>query len=127
MKSGTIRVGRVRMTGSLIFIFLLTFIAVNIFAQDQAEQTIRITAKKFEYSPNEIRLKKGVPAVLELSSLDRVHGFNCPDLGVRADIIPGKVSSVRVVPQKAGIYEFHCDIFCGDGHEDMSGKIIVEE
>src|SRR5271157_6088592 len=127
MKSGTIRVGRVRMTGSLIFIFLLTFIAVNIFAQDQAEQTIRITAKKFEYSPNEIRLKKGVPAVLELSSLDRVHGFNCPDLGVRADIIPGKVSSVRIVPQKAGIYEFHCDIFCGDGHEDMSGKIIVEE
>src|SRR5271169_3056972 len=126
MKSGT---NRVTMTGSLILILLFfsTFIAVNALAEDQSEQRISIAAKMFEYSPNEIRLKKGVPAVLEFSSLDRVHGFNCPDLGVRADIIPGKVSSVRIVPQKAGIYEFHCDIFCGDGHEDMSGKIIIEE
>ncbi len=124
MRSGT---NRAKITVGLILIFLLTFIAVNVFAENQAEQTIKIMAKKFEYSPNEIRLKKGVPAVLELSSLDRLHGFNCPDLGVRADIFPGKVSSVHIVPQKAGIYEFHCDIFCGDGHEDMTGKIIVEE
>ncbi len=116
-----------RFTGGLIIILFLTFLAVNVFAADQAEQVIRITAKKFEYSPNEIRLKKGVPAVLEFTSLDRLHGFNCPDLGVRTDINPGKVSTVRIVPQKAGTYDFHCDIFCGEGHEDMSGTIIVEE
>jgi cytochrome c oxidase subunit 2 len=39
---------------------------------DQSEQVIRITAKNFEYSPDEIRVKKGVPMVLELTSLDRL-------------------------------------------------------
>jgi cytochrome c oxidase subunit 2 len=93
----------------------------------QAEQLIKITAKKFEYSPNEIRIKKGVPVILEFTSLDRVHGFTVPDLGgVRATIEPGKVTQLRIMAPKAGTYEFHCDLFCGDGHEGMTGKIIVE-
>ncbi|MBF0506392.1 MAG: cupredoxin domain-containing protein [Nitrospirae bacterium] len=116
-----------RSAGGLIIILFLICLAVDVFAADQAEQIIRITAKKFEYSPNEIRLKKGVPAVLEFTSLDRLHGFICPDLDIRTDINPGKVSTVRLVPQKAGTYDFHCDIFCGEGHEDMAGTIIVEE
>ncbi|HXX54004.1 MAG TPA: cupredoxin domain-containing protein [Thermodesulfovibrionales bacterium] len=118
---------QVRLVSILIMAFITSPMIANAFPGDQKEQTIKITAKKFEYTPNEIRLKKGVPIVLELTSLDRVHGFNCPDLGVRTTIEPGKVSQVHIVAQKAGTYEFHCDIFCGDGHEDMSGKIIVEE
>lgn len=117
----------VRLISSLIIVFIMSFVMVSAFADDQTEQVIKITAKKFEYSPNEIRIKKGVSVVLELTSLDRIHGFNCPDLEVRATIEPGKVSKVRIIPQKAGTYEFHCDIFCGDGHEDMTGRIIVEE
>jgi cytochrome c oxidase subunit 2 len=33
---------------------------------------------------------------------------------------------VRVVPQKAGRFEFHCDVFCGSGHEEMSGILVVK-
>lgn len=91
------------------------------------DQVIKITARKFEYSPNEIKLKKGVPAVLEFTSSDRLHGFSCPDFGIRTDIAPGKVNTVRFVPDKVGTFPFHCDIFCGDGHEEMTGKFIVEE
>jgi Icc-related predicted phosphoesterase/plastocyanin len=97
-------------------------------ANEQAnEKVIKITAKKFEYSPNEITLKKGIPVVLELSSLDRLHGFNCTDLGIRSDIPPDKVSTVRFTPEKTGTFDFHCDIFCGSGHEGMSGKFIVKD
>ena len=91
------------------------------------EKVIKITAKKFEYSPNEVRLKKGVPVVLELTSLDRLHGFNIFDFGVRADINPGQVTRVRIVPEKTGTFVFRCDIYCGEGHENMEGKLIVEE
>jgi plastocyanin len=87
---------------------------------------IKITAKKFEYVPNIIKLKKGVTTVFEFTSLDVQHGFNCPGLGVRTDINPGKTSQVRITPLKVGEYNFHCDVFCGNGHEDMTGKIIVE-
>ncbi len=92
-----------------------------------AEQVIKITAKKFEYNPTEITLKKGAPVVLEFTSLDRLHGFNCPELGVRADIKPGKVARVSLTPQKVGNFEFHCDNFCGSGHADMKGIIHVVE
>jgi cytochrome c oxidase subunit 2 len=107
---------------------VMSAFAFNALAADQAEQVIKVTAKKFEYSPNEIKIRKGVPVILEFTSLDRVHGFTIPDLGgVRATIEPGKVTQVRIVAPKAGTYEFHCDLFCGEGHEGMTGKIIVEE
>ena len=112
---------------AMITALMFIFSAGTICAADQKEIVIKITAKKFEYSPNSIKIKKGIPVILELTSLDKLHGFNCPKLGVRTDIEPGKVSRVRILAQKAGVYEFHCDIFCGDGHEDMYGKIIVED
>lgn len=89
------------------------------------EQVIRVTAKKFEYSPDEITVKKGVPLVLEITSLDRDHGFKLPEFGVRADIKPGATTRVRFVPNKTGRFPFRCDVFCGGGHEDMSGELIV--
>ena len=92
-----------------------------------AEKVIKITAKKFEYSPDKITLKKGVPAVLELVSLDRLHGFNCPGLNIRSDIAPEKVSTIRFTPEKTGTFDFHCDVFCGTGHGDMTGTITVTE
>jgi cytochrome c oxidase subunit 2 len=92
-----------------------------------AEHVVRISAKRFEYSPSRIELAKGEPVVLELVSLDRVHGFNAPDFGLRADVEPGEIARVRFTPDKAGTFAFHCDVFCGEGHEDMSGEIVVHE
>ena len=92
---------------------------------DGAEQVVRMTAKKFEYTPNQITLKKGVPVVLEITAIDRDHGFKVPELGVRADLKSGQVTRVRIVPNRTGTFEFRCDVFCGSGHEDMSGEIVV--
>ena len=89
------------------------------------ENVIRVTARKFVFLPREIRLRKGVPVVLEFVTADVVMGFNAPDFKVRADIIPGKVSRVRFTPDKTGTFVFLCDIFCGEGHEGMSGQIHV--
>ena len=43
------------------------------------EQVIQIVTKKFNYAPNVIKLKKGVPVVLEFTTLDVFMGFNVPD------------------------------------------------
>jgi cytochrome c oxidase subunit 2 len=90
-----------------------------------AEQVIHMTAKRFEYTPNEITVKKGVPVVLEITSLDRDHGFKIPELGIRADVKPGETTRVRIVGDHTGRFEFRCDVFCGDGHEDMAGELVV--
>lgn len=88
-------------------------------------KTILVVAKKFEYLPSEIRLKVGEPVILELISEDIVMGFNIPDLKTRADIIPNIKTRLSLTPDKAGEFPFYCDIFCGSGHEDMTGIIIV--
>jgi cytochrome c oxidase subunit 2 len=54
------------------------------------------------------------------------HGFNISELGLRVDLEPGETARVRLVPEKAGTFEFHCDNFCGLDHESMSGTIIVQ-
>jgi cytochrome c oxidase subunit 2 len=91
------------------------------------EPVIALTAKKFEYSQPVITLKKGVPVVLELTALDRVHGFNQPDFKLRADLVPGSVTRIKFTPDKTGEFVFFCDVFCGDGHEEMSGIFIVKD
>ncbi len=93
----------------------------------QAEPVIRIAAKKFEFSPRVIELKKGETVTLELTTLDRTHGFDAPDLGVKATIKPGAPTRVKVTPNKLGTFSFHCNVFCGDGHEEMIGQIVVHE
>ena len=89
--------------------------------------TIHVTAHKFAYTPGEIILKRGQPVILEFTSEDVLMGFNAPDLNARMDIIPGMVTRLRLVPQKAGTFLFHCDIFCGSGHEEMVGTIVVRD
>ena len=90
-----------------------------------AERVIKIRAYKFSYEPDEITVKVNEPVVLELESSDVVMGFNAPDFAARATIIPGQTARVRLVPNKPGEFLFHCDVFCGDGHEDMAGTIRV--
>ena len=93
----------------------------------RGERVVHITARKFEYSPNEITLRKGVPVVLEITSADRDHGFKVPRLGLRADVRAGTTTRIRLVPDQVGRFEFRCDVFCGSGHEDMAGEIVVVE
>ena len=94
-------------------------------AAQPGEQVVKILARRFTYTPNKLSLKRGVPVVLELTSADVLMGFNAPDFDVRADIIPGQTARVRLVPDKVGTFTFLCDIFCGSGHETMSGTITV--
>jgi cytochrome c oxidase subunit 2 len=96
-------------------------------SSDDSAKIIKVSARRFEYSPSEIKLKKGTPVVLQLTTEDRSHGFDIPSMNLRADIVPGKVTEVKVTPQKAGEFDFFCDVFCGSGHEGMNGKIIVTE
>ena len=110
-----------------VMILIIASLGTYVVAESAAprEPIIKITTKRFDYSPAEVRVKKGVPVVLEFRSEDVIMGFNLPDFGVRADVVPGKVTRLRLVPDKTGTFIFLCDIFCGIGHEEMNGKLTV--
>jgi cytochrome c oxidase subunit II len=91
------------------------------------EKVIHITAAKFEFTPSEITVKKGEAVAFEIKSEDVKHGFSLPDFGVRADVKPGTVNRIHFTPDKVGQFVFTCDVFCGNGHEDMSGTLTVTD
>ncbi|HVY05313.1 MAG TPA: cupredoxin domain-containing protein [Burkholderiales bacterium] len=88
-------------------------------------QVVKVVAKRFEFTPSEIALKSGQPAVLEITSLDFIHGFNLPALKLRTNLLPGPPTKVALPALAPGRYDFLCDNFCGGGHEDMNGTLVV--
>ena len=112
-----------------VFTALLTGSAVGGAARLLAAETgveVSVAASKFQYTPDTVKAKVGVPLTFVLTSFDRIHGFKMPEFGIRTDIVPDQETRVTITPTKPGSFVFFCDIFCGDGHEDMSGTLIVE-
>jgi cytochrome c oxidase subunit II len=100
---------------------------INLTRANDNPKVIEITAKKFEFTPNEITLKKGEPVILRLTSSDRVHGFFSKPLKFDTDILAGKTTDVAVTPDTAGDFTIICDHYCGTGHGNMKMKATVVE
>ncbi len=90
-------------------------------------RVVEIRAKRFEFTPKEIHLRKGETTILRLTSEDVTHGFFLRPLKVDTDIPPGRVTEVTVTPESAGRFTAICDHFCGSGHGNMKLTVIVEE
>ncbi|HUI99729.1 MAG TPA: cupredoxin domain-containing protein [Usitatibacter sp.] len=90
-----------------------------------APRVIKVSARRFVFTPNEITVRKGEPVIFELTTEDVFMGFDVPDFNVRSDIVPGKVMRLSLAPDKAGRFTFLCDVFCGEGHETMNGTLVV--
>jgi len=89
------------------------------------ERVIDIVAKRFEFVPDEIHVNQGETVILQFTAPDVPMGFNLADFGQRTDIVPGTVTTLRLRPDKVGSFTFSCDVFCGSGHEEMSGTLVV--
>ena len=116
--------------GGALFMSAAIISALALYVRANAlpvERELHITAKKFDFTPDTITLRKGEPVLLVLSSQDRKHGFNLRAFGIRADVNPGESARIRFTPNKTGKFTFSCDVFCGEGHEDMTGTVVVTE
>ncbi len=89
-------------------------------------RVIEVRAKKFEFSPNHLTLKKGEPVTFHLVSEDRVHGFFQRALGIDTDIDPAKANDITLTPKDPGTYQVICDHYCGYGHGNMNMTIVVQ-
>ena len=96
-------------------------------ARAESAQVVKITASKFNFTPDHITLVKGQPVTLQLTSSDRIHGFMIRTLKIDTDVKPGKVTEITVTPQAAGTFTAICDHYCGLGHGNMKMKVVVEE
>ncbi len=88
---------------------------------------VPITAKRFEFEPKQITLKKGQPVIIRLTSADVTHGFFVRPLKIDAEVPAGNSVDIPVTPQTVGQFTTICHHFCGSGHGNMHMVINVVE
>jgi cytochrome c oxidase subunit 2 len=86
---------------------------------------INVQAKRFQYMPNRISVKKGELITIRLESLDVTHGFFLDGYGVNIKARPGLIGKVTFVADKAGRFAFRCSETCGEFHPYMIGFLEV--
>ncbi|MGE8176621.1 c-type cytochrome [Pseudomonas fluorescens] len=76
---------------------------------------------------NEVHLPLDQPVKVLLRSKDVLHDFDVPQMRGKMDMVPGMVSYFWFTPTKTGQYEIMCAEYCGVGHYNMRGHMIVDE
>jgi len=59
-----------------------------------------------------------------VNSLDVIHSFAIPSLGIKVDAVPGRINQVRILINRPGLYYGQCSEICGVNHRFI--PIVIE-
>jgi cytochrome c oxidase subunit II len=92
----------------------------------EAPAEFKITAQRYMFAPNEIRVKRGSRVKLVITALDGEHGFKLPVLQIDQMLPRGQPTTVEFTADRVGRFPYQCSHVCGLGHRKMKGVLIVE-
>jgi len=79
----------------------------------------------------DLYLPVDVPVTIDLTSAEAdehlavIHSFWVPEFRVKQDMIPGMIVPIHFTPTLIGKYDLICTEFCGVGHSEMRGHVLV--
>ncbi len=76
---------------------------------------------------DELHVPVGRAVKLTMTSEDVIHDLYVPAFRIKADVIPGRYTTIWFTPTKPGSYHFFCAQYCGTKHSGMVGQIVVME
>jgi len=88
---------------------------------------VKMHARNWDWTPNEIRVKKGTRVVIDFFSEDASHAFELKAYKVKVNLPQDKRGQVEFVADKVGTFKWRCSRPCGNGCAKMTGKLIVME
>jgi cytochrome c oxidase subunit II len=95
-------------------------------AADDEPRVIEVVAKRFAWEPSEIQVAVGERVRLVLRTADGLHGIELKKFKINKEIPRGnKPVTVELTADEAGRFPFLCSEYCGDGHDDMKGVLVV--
>ena len=89
------------------------------------EYVVHVLAVQFAYLPTEIEVPADSTVTFRLTSADVIHSFSVVGTNANTMIIPGEIASITVETDEPGEYGIVCSEYCGSGHHDMEGKLVV--
>jgi cytochrome c oxidase subunit 2 len=109
---------------SLALASLLLIFSAVCFAQP-AQTEIKVRMKKFEFIPKTITVGKGEKVKLAITAEDVAHGFAISDFDIDVRVQAGQTKTIELTADREGKFEITCSVFCGDGHPEMTGQMVV--
>lgn len=79
-----------------------------------------------KFAKTSITVHTGDTVILRIKNLDVPHGFALEEFGVNTVTPPGQVTEAKFVATKEGSFTFFCTVFCGTGHPNHKGTLMVE-
>lgn len=91
-----------------------------------APTIIEVIARRFEFEPSTIEVTEGDHVRLIVQSGDGVHGIGIKKFKV-SKVVPrgGEQLTIDFVASAAGTFPILCSEYCGEGHDDMTGTLVV--
>jgi len=85
-----------------------------------------VVAKRFAFEPSRIEVTEGDRVRLTVTSEDGVHGIEIKKFRVERSVPRGgKPVTLEFTASAAGEFPILCSEYCGDGHGDMKGMLVV--
>lgn len=91
----------------------------------RTERTIHMGVRKWVWEPSTLRVKQGELVRLVIHNADVRHPLVIPELGIEADV-PPEGAVVEFEAKKKGSFHFLCGTYCGVGHAEMQGTLVIE-
>jgi len=76
---------------------------------------------------NELHVPVGRAVKLIMTSEDVIHDVFVPAFRVKADVLPGRYTTIWFQPTRPGRYHLFCAEYCGTRHSGMIGEVVVME
>ena len=93
----------------------------------QEPRVIEVVAKRFAFEPAEVEVTIGEKVTLAVRSADGVHGVEIKKFKVKKEIPRGgDPVMIEFTATEAGRFPIVCSEYCGNGHDDMKGALVVK-
>ncbi len=89
------------------------------------EYEVYVVSATFFFQPDPIEIPAESEVTFYVTSRDVIHSFTVVGTNTNTMVIPGEVSAMTVEFDEPGEYGIVCNEYCGAGHHDMEGELIV--
>ena len=100
-------------------------VASRTLAQDEP-RVIDVVARRFAFEPARIEVTEGERIRLVVTSADGVHGIGIKEFRIEKTVPRGGTPvTIDFVASAPGEFPVLCSEYCGNGHEEMKGMLVV--
>jgi cytochrome c oxidase subunit 2 len=118
----------------MVFAYLGAGNLAQIRKVDPDALVVKVTGQQWSWSfeypaygviTTEMHVPVGKQVLLQMTSRDVIHSFWVPEFRPKQDVVPGRITELRLTPTVIGNYKVRCAELCGTSHAYMESPVIV--